>query len=217
MNNHREPISLPKQFFVREDESPDELFYKTPGFSTHIDAATIENLTHFYRETLPSSFRLLDLMSSWISHLPEEVSYRHVTGLGMNEEQLRRNRRLDTSMVQNLNEVPELPFEDGRFEAVMIVVSIQYLIRPFAVLKEISRVLTSGGKCIIEMSHRLFPTKAIYAFQVLSPADRCRLVTAYLHQTGMFNSIEVVDRSPPNADPLWLVVGTKEPSNLLQR
>ncbi len=100
---------LPAKYFDREDESPDENFYVEPRFETHIDDATIANLTQFYRETLNSSDRLLDLMSSWISHLPEEVSYQSVSGLGMNREELSRNQRLDEFVVQNLNTIPRLP------------------------------------------------------------------------------------------------------------
>ena len=208
MNDFRD--NLPDQFFEREDESSDELFYESPRFTTHIDDATIQNLTHYYRETLPGSFRVLDLMSSWISHLPGEINYCQVAGLGMNEDELEGNPQLDSFVVQNLNDNPELNFADNSFDAVTIAVSIQYLIRPFEVFKEIGRILSPGGKCIVAMSHRLFPTKAIYAFHVLPPADRFRLVSAYMHRTGSFSSIETVDRSPPNADPLWLVIGTKE-------
>ncbi|HKI75372.1 MAG TPA: hypothetical protein VJ998_12030, partial [Pseudomonadales bacterium] len=76
------------------------------------------------------------------------------------------------------------------------------------VFEEIGRVLSPGGRCVVAMSHRLFPTKAIYAFQVMPPADRCRLVGAYMQRTGRFSNIDVIDRSPRNADPLWIVTGT---------
>ena len=198
---------LPDGFLAREDESSDEAFYSEPRFTTHIDDATIAALTAYYSEVLNPQARLLDLMSSWISHLPDDVRYRRVTGLGMNEEELKRNPRLDEYQVQNLNTEPLLPYSDDTFEAVMIAVSVQYLVRPFEVFGEIGRVLAPGGRCIVAMSHRLFPTKAIYAFRVMPPADRCRLVSAYLQQTGDFSDIKVLDRSPENADPLWIVTG----------
>ena len=201
---------LPAKYFDREDESPDENFYVEPRFETHIDDATIANLTQFYRETLNSSDRLLDLMSSWISHLPEEVSYQSVSGLGMNREELSRNQRLDEFVVQNLNTIPRLPYPDNHFDAVNIVVSVQYLIKPFEVFQEIGRILVPRGKSIVAMSHRLFPTKAVYAFYMLPPADRFRLVSAYMTQAAVFDDIVFIDRSPDDADPLWLVVGTKK-------
>jgi SAM-dependent methyltransferase len=203
---------LPDDFFAREDEAPDEDFYRDPRFTTHIDDATIVALTNYYREVLKPSDRVLDLMSSWISHLPNEIRYRHVAGLGMNEQELARNPRLDRYCVQNLNVTPVLPFEDDAFDAVLMAVSVQYLTRPFEVFGDIGRVLATGGKCIVSMSHRLFPTKAIYAFHVLPPADRCRLVGTYMHRSGRLTDIEVHDRSPANADPLWIVSGTRPPA-----
>lgn len=200
---------FPEKFFSREDETPDELFYQAPRFATHIDDATIFEITKYYREVLSPSDRLLDLMSSWISHLPSEIGYRQVSGLGMNKEELASNPRLDDFTVQNLNITPHLPYADDSYDAAMIIVSIQYLIKPLEVFSEIARVLTPGGKCIVAMSHRLFPTKAIYAFQVLTPVERCRLVSGYMEQTLLITDIEIIDRSPRNADPLWLVVGRK--------
>ncbi len=202
-------LNLPDHYFHREDESSDDTFYAQPRFTTHIDDATITNITHFYREVLSPSDRLLDLMSSWISHLPNEVGYKHVSGLGMNDEELARNPRLDDYLVQNLNVDTKLPYPNEQFDAVMIVVSIQYLTHPLEVFQEIDRILAPGGKCIVAMSHRLFPTKAIYAFQLLPPDERCRLVAAYMKEANEHCNVEVIDRSPPNADPLWLVVGRK--------
>lgn len=202
-------INLTSRFFSRQDESPDEDFYADPRFTTHIDDSTISNITQYYREVLRPGDKLLDLMSSWISHLPNEISYRHVSGLGMNEQELERNPRLNDYLVQNLNVQPTLPYQDESFDAVMIIVSIQYLTRPQEVFSEIERILSPGGKCIVAMSHRLFPTKAIYGFQVLPPADRCQLVSTYMTQANQEFQTRIIDRSPPNADPLWLVVGTK--------
>ena len=66
-----------------------------------------------------------------------------------------------------------------------------------------------GGSCIVAMSHRLFPTKAIYAFHALSAPDRLQLVRHYMQQTGQIDDVNLVDRSPEDADPLWLVHGTR--------
>jgi len=203
----KETPALPPEFFKRQDESSDELFYVEPRFKTHIDDSTISNLTEFYREALKPEDRILDLMSSWISHLPQEVRYQQVSGLGMNEAELAKNERLDDYVVHNLNTNMVLPYGDNSFDVVLIAVSIQYLIHPFEVFQQIARVLAPGGRCIVAMSHRLFPTKAIYAFQTLSPEDRCRIVAAYMNNTGAFSGTESIDRSPPIGDPLWLVRG----------
>lgn len=200
---------LPDFLFTRQDDAPDEVFYSIPRFTTHIDDETIDAITHYYRETFSPGNNLLDLMSSWISHLPGEVTYAHVAGLGMNSEELAANPRLDERVVQNLNENPRLPFDDERFDGVLIAVSIQYLTHPFEVFPEIARVMKPGGKCVVAMSHRLFPTKAIYAFQALGPADRFQLVMRYMAAGGL-GDIEFIDRSPDSADPLWIVQGIKQ-------
>ncbi|MBD3646545.1 MAG: methyltransferase domain-containing protein [Pseudomonadales bacterium] len=200
---------LPEGFFKREDESDDARFYALPRFTKHIDDATIAALTAWYRDTLKPSWRILDLMSSWISHLPNEIRYRHVSGHGMNEDELARNERLDDYWVQDLNREPHLPCNDAAYDAVLITVSIQYLIRPFEVFEEIGRVLAPDGLCIVAMSHRLFPEKAIQAFKVLPPVERIHMVASYMEKSGHFGDIELVDRSPRNADPLWIVQGKR--------
>jgi len=199
---------LPDGMFARMDESPDAEFYREPRFVAHIDAATIDALTEFYRSFIPDDAHVLDLMSSWISHLPAEKPYARVAGLGMNERELAANPQLDDYRVHDLNADPSLPYGNAEFDRATIAVSIQYLVKPVEVLRSTATALRSGGKICIAMSHRLFPTKAILAFHRLTPADRVRLVAAYLEHAG-FQEVTFVDRSPPNADPLWLVVGTR--------
>lgn len=199
-----EATNIPANFFQRADESADALFYIEPRFVTHIDDATILALTDYYREFLPVGSDVLDLMSSWISHLPPDVKFNRVSGLGMNQEELVGNPRLDDFQVHDLNNDPELPYPESSFDRVLIAVSIQYLVRPLEVFASISQVLRNSGEICIAMSHRLFPTKAIAAFQHLATAERISLVRHYLQQSG-FVDIEFLDRSPVNADPLWLV------------
>jgi SAM-dependent methyltransferase len=197
----------PAEFFRRVDESPDLDFYREPRFVTHIDTATIDALTAFYADFIAPGADVLDLMSSWISHLPTDIAYGRVAGVGMNEAELARNPQLSEYRIHDLNVAPELPFDTDSFDRATIAVSIQYLIQPVEALSDVHRVLRRQGKLCIAMSHRLFPTKAIMAFQTLDAGDRVRVVSAYLAQAG-FTDIEFIDRSPARADPLWLVVGT---------
>ena len=90
---------LPEEAFRRYDEAPDEEFYLQPRFVTHIDERAIAAVTQLYREFFPEGGEIPDLMSSWVSHLPPEVSYRRVIGLEMNEAELRSNERLDEYVV----------------------------------------------------------------------------------------------------------------------
>jgi len=197
--------SLPEEFFDRADESSDAAFYAVARLVTHIDPATIASLTDYYREVLPADSNVLDLMSSWVSHLPEDVPCARLAGLGMNEQELAANPRLDDWTVHDLNQEPDLPYEDQSFDAVVNAVSIQYLKRPVEVLRSIRRVLRPGGRSIVAMSHRCFPTKAVRVFHHLSGAERMKLVGHYHELAGGFDEISALDRSPTGADPLWIV------------
>jgi len=200
---------LPDELFARVDEGDDAHFYQVPRLVAHIDPGTIAALTRYYRDVLPDGARLLDLMSSWISHLPPERRYASVAGLGMNAVELDANERLDTRVVHDLNRDPRLPFGDAVFDAVMIAVSVQYLTRPVEVFRDIARVLAPGGRLIVAMSHRCFPTKAVRAFHQLSADDRIRLIGAYIELAGGLVTPQFIDRSPAGEDPLWIVTATK--------
>jgi hypothetical protein len=195
---------FPPGFFDRADESADDQFYREARLVTHIDDATIDAIREAYAELLPSGAAVLDLMSSWISHLPPSA-YERVSGLGMNEHELVANPQLDDHVVHDLNREPELPYTDRSFDAVLNAVSIQYLTRPVDVYASVRRVLRPGGLAIVATSHRIFPTKAIRGWQQLQPVDRPRLVAHYLQEAGGYEAAEILDRSPAGADPLWLV------------
>jgi SAM-dependent methyltransferase len=203
------PAPLPGTFFERADEASDAGFYGVARLVTHIDAATIASLTEFYREVLPANADLLDLMSSWVSHLPQDVAYGRVSGLGMNAQELAANPQLTEWTVHDLNHDPELPYDDGCLDAVVNAVSIQYLTRPVEVFRSIRRVLRPGGWSIVAMSHRCFPTKAVRVFHHLSGTERQQLVGHYHELAGGFEDIQQLDRSPTGADPLWLVTARR--------
>jgi SAM-dependent methyltransferase len=203
------PDALPREWFARIDPSPDALFYAAPRLVQHIDDATIAALTDYYREALPPGGAILDLMSSWVSHLPAEVPFARVAGLGMNRDELAANPRLSDFCVHDLNAHPELPYPDATFDAVLNAVSIQYLIHPVAVLAGVRRVLRPGGISIVAMSHRCFPTKAVRAFHVLPRDGRFELVATYHALAGGFDTPAWIERSPANADPLWIVAARR--------
>ena len=196
---------LPARLFSRVDENPDADFYLEPRLVAHIDPETIVALTGFYGDFIPAGADVLDLMSSWISHLPTGVTYGTVAGLGMNVEELATNPQLSEHCVHDLNMMPDLPFATDSFDRALIAVSIQYLIQPVEVLRSVANVLRPGGRICIAMSHRMFPTKAILAFHQLDASNRVRLVTTYLKNSG-YEAVDFIDRSPQHADPLWLLV-----------
>lgn len=196
---------LPPHFFLRQDMSSDRFFYESPRLVNHMDDATSEALTGLYRELVPPDARVLDLMSSWVSHLPPERSFARVAGLGMNAEELEANPALTERVVHDLNADPALPYEDASFDVALCAVSVQYLTEPVDVFREVGRVLAPGGLLLVSFSHRLFPTKAVAIWQQLGPQDRVRLIATYLGLAGGFAEPVFLDRSPQGADPLWVV------------
>jgi SAM-dependent methyltransferase len=198
---------LPESAFDKEDPSPDAEFYSFPRFVTHIDDAAIEAVTGVYRETLPPGGTVLDLMSSWVSHLPEDVAYAAVVGHGMNEDELAANPRLSRWFVRDLNIDPALPLGDGELDGVCLCVSVQYLQRPVDVFRDVRRVLRPGAPFIVSFSNRCFPTKAVAIWRAFSGPDQQRLVAAYMRAAG-FADVAARASAPGRGDPLWVVIGT---------
>jgi SAM-dependent methyltransferase len=193
--------------FERYDPSPDGGFYREPRFVEHIDAAAIADVERIYGERLPAGGEILDLMSSWVSHLPAGVAYARVAGLGMNAAELARNPRLDSSVVHDLNADPALPFPDRSFDAAVICVSVQYLTDPVAVLRDLARVVRDGGPAIVTFSNRCFPTKAVAIWQRLDDRGHLELVRNYFVTAGWEN-VETIASPLRRGDPLYAVIAT---------
>ncbi|NJL86710.1 MAG: class I SAM-dependent methyltransferase [Leptolyngbyaceae cyanobacterium SM1_1_3] len=194
------------------DVSSDISFYEIPRFVTHVDDGFIAQLSDLYRDRLRPQTRILDLMSSWVSHLPDEISFAWVEGHGMNAAELAKNPRLDHYFVQNLNESQSLPLEDQSFDAVLNTVSVQYLQYPEKVFAEIYRVLKPGGIAIISFSNRMFYQKAIAAWRDNSEAGRVELVKRYFHSVPGFSTPEVIERTSTLPSFLQMLgVGSGDP------
>ncbi len=198
---------LPAAAFRKADPSRDALFYGQPRFVTHIDDGAIAAVTTLYRALLPPGGTVLDLMGSWVSHLPSEVAFREVIGHGMNAEELAANPRLSRWFVQDLNADPALPLADDSLDAATICVSVQYLQRPVAVLRDLGRALRPGAPVVITFSNRCFPTKAVAVWQALGAGQHCRLVELYLERAGFAEVGSRALLAGRGGDPLWAVIG----------
>ncbi|MBD2122463.1 methyltransferase domain-containing protein [Trichocoleus sp. FACHB-262] len=176
------------------DPTEDTVFYGLPRFVTHVDEGFIQQLTDLYRERLKPQTRILDLMSSWVSHLPDEIEFAHVEGHGLNAEELARNPRLNHYFTQDLNQDPKLPLPDQSFDAVLNTVSVQYLQYPEAIFSEIHRVLKPGGIAIVSFSNRMFYQKAIQAWRDSSEEYRVELVKRYFTSVPGFPEPEAIAR-----------------------
>ena len=162
--------------FSRLDEADDRLFYATDRFVSHIDATARKTLSTVIGQLVVEEAPfILDLMASWDSHLPATVTPAHTTGLGLNRNELNRNR------------VPELPFADHRFDLVLCTLSVDYLTRPFEVFRDVGRVLKPGGLFLVTFSNRCFPSKVVKIWRESGEAERIRLVTAFFEAAGVFD------------------------------
>jgi SAM-dependent methyltransferase len=155
---------------------------------------------------------VLDLMSSWVSHLrlaPDELVV-----LGLNEKELAANPMATERVVQDLNRDPRLPFADASFDAVLCCVSIDYLTRPVEVLAEAGRVLRPGAPLVVTFSNRCFPTKAVHGWLRSDDLGHVAIVEAYVRATEAFDEPESSRRTPDletgyRGDPLYAVVATR--------
>jgi len=205
-------VPFPEGFFARSDDSDDGAFYSFPRLVTHIDDRAIAEVGRLYAE-LSVDGRVLDLMSSWISHLPERPE--HLTVLGMNAEELDANPMADERVVHDLNSAPTLPFGDASFDDALCVVSVDYLTQPIEVFAEVHRVLRPGGRFICTFSNRCFPTKAIRGWLAADDQGRCAIVAEYFRRSGGWREPTLQVRTPAGfgADPLYAVWAVSGPQS----
>ncbi|MBA8792967.1 SAM-dependent methyltransferase [Friedmanniella endophytica] len=203
----------PAHFFDRDDPSSDDRFYAVPRMVTHIDEGAVAAVGALYTELGVDSAdaAVLDLMSSWTSHLRRRPGA--LTVLGMNRRELDANAFATERVVADLNVDPSLPFPDASFDAVLCCVSIDYLVRPVEVLAETARVLRPGAPVVITFSNRCFPTKAILGWLSTDDAGHLAIVADYLRRAGGFKQPELSLRTPLapgyRGDPLYAVVARR--------
>lgn len=202
----------PSWFFDRDDPRPDTQFYGQPRMVTHIDDGAIAAVGQLYAElgldgSARRPVRVLDLMSSWVSHLASAPA--ELVVMGLNEAELDANEQATERVLQDLNADPRLPFADRSFDAVLCCVAVDYLTRPVEVLAEAARVLRPGAPVVLTFSNRCFPSKAIHGWLATDDAGRGAVVVDYLRRAGGFGEPELSLRTPSRryrGDPLYAVV-----------
>lgn len=176
--------------FQRCDENDDSVFYRQPRLVTHIDDSSIARLTDYYNGVLPRTGKILDMCTSWKSFYPfdfqEAVQKREleVFGVGLNAEEMKVNgvfRDADHWRVLDLNKVPNdvrsgWPGANLKFDAVTCVVSIDYLVKPLEICRNLLEATNEGGKIHLVISNRCFPNKVIKRWLTLSEQSRLELV-----------------------------------------
>jgi SAM-dependent methyltransferase len=204
---------FPPGFFQRADGRDDAVFYGPPRLVTHIDDAAIAAVGELYAElgidgSAPTPRRVLDLMSSWVSHFRTPPA--DLVVLGMNAEELAANPAATQRLVHDLNADPRLPLPDADVDAAVCCVSIDYLTRPIEVLTDVGRVLRPGGPLAVTFSNRCFPTKAVRGWLATDDDQHGRVVAELVRRTGRFDEPRVELRTPPGVgDPLYAVTATR--------
>ena len=199
-------------FFRRIDDSDDELFYQHPRLVVHIDDGAIAKVGEIYADLLPAGGTVLDLLSSWRSHLPDRLRSGKVVGLGLNRAEMEDNPALNEVVVHNVNLNPRLPFNNESFDGAVMTVSVQYLTRPIELFADVARVLKPRAPFIVTFSNRMFPTKAVALWHGANQHQRVNVVQEYFAQSAAFDDVELIDRSTPTdppSDPIWAVVGRR--------
>ena len=192
------------------DETDDALFYAEPRFVQHLDGGFRGRLTELYRERIPPCAVVLDLMSSWVSHLPDDVSYEEVFGHGLNDAELRANPRLDRHWLQNLNTNQQLPLPDGSVDATLIVAGWQYLQQPEAIAAELLRISRPAGQVLVSFSNRMFFSKAPVVWTDGSDRDHLSYVAGVLTAQGWAID-RVIAEDTRAAGPLGWLGGKGDP------
>jgi SAM-dependent methyltransferase len=195
---------FPPGFFARADDGDDAAFYAMPRLVTHIDDDAIAAVGDLYEEHEIEG-DVLDLMSSWVSHF--KVAPRHLRLLGMNKHELDANPMAAERIVHDLNADPRIPLPDESIDDAVCCASVDYLVRPVEVFRDVARVLRPGGRFVCTFSNRVFATKAIQAWLYASDDERCRIVAEYFRQSQAYEPPTVERRTPADhrGDPLYAV------------
>ena len=168
----------------KSDISDDEIFYQQPRFVHHLSDSFRTRLTNLYSEYLLKHYIILDLMSSWVSHLPPNIRYKKVIGHGLNQAELSSNERLDSFFVKNLNKKQNMPIEDSSIDVGLIVAGWQYLQYPEKISLELSRIIKSDSLLIISFTNRAFWSKSPNIWTYSSEVKRIEYVTSILIDNG---------------------------------
>ena len=183
------------------------MFYAPPRLVPHIDDAAIAAVGALYDE-LGLDGEVLDLMSSWVSHFSRRPA--RLTALGMNAAELDANLEADERVVHDLNADPRVPLSDNSFDAPVCCVSVDYLVRPIEVFRDVARVVRPGGVFVCTFSNRCFPTKAIRGRLTTDDEQHCAVVSEYFRRSGGWGTASARRRTPRDhrGDPLFAVWAT---------
>lgn len=230
-----EEIKYMTEDFRRADESLDSKFYAQPRMVQHIDEGCVPyskfdtrvilirtsartSLQEYYGSVIQRSDSILDLCTSWTSHLPSNLYPKHNLGIGMNLNEMEKNKHLTGHVVHDLNTNPAIKHVDSKsMDVVICNVSVDYLVKPVEVFREMHRVLRDGGTAHMAFSNRCFPDKVIGKWLNMNEQEQRHWVGGYFYASGGWTDVEeVILREAStaffgmtNRDPLYVVRAKK--------
>ena len=200
------------------DESNDEDFYSNPKFVYHLDENFRKYLTFIYKNEIKDFSTIVDLMSSWDSYLPSGKKYKKVIGHGLNKEELKKNKILNSFWTQNFNLNQKIPLNNNSIDYCLMVAAWQYLQYPENLTKEVARILTDGGKILVSFSNRAFWHKAPNIWTNSSEEERLKYVRKVLISNG-FKEPKIIKKFNDETfnllpflkkDPFYCLIASKE-------
>ncbi len=180
---------------IKDDNSEDSLFYLEPRFVNHLDEAFRNRLTKLYEERINRNAVVLDLMSSWVSHLPPGIRYKKVIGHGLNRIELESNKRLDCFWTQDFNSDQKIPLDDSSVDICLMVAAWQYLQYPEKLAFNLKRVVKHNGKLIVSFSNRAFWSKAPRVWTQGSDVDHINYIKSVLIAQGWSNLEYIAEKT----------------------
>ena len=200
------------------DESNDEDFYSNPKFVYHLDANFRNYLSSIYKKEIKENSKIVDLMSSWDSYLPPSRKYKKVIGHGLNQDELKKNKILNSFWIQNFNSNQKIPLDSNSVDYCLMVAAWQYLQYPETLTREIARILADCGKIIISFSNRAFWHKAPNIWTSSTEEERLKYVRKVLISNG-FKEPKIIKKFTDQGfnflpflknDPFYCLIATKE-------
>ena len=188
--------------FSRLDESDDSIFYETDRFVQHLDSLALSTVERIIAKlVVENSPVILDLMAGWNSHIPPTIQAERVVGLGLNRRELSQNQALTEYCIHDLNKDPSLPFPDNTYDAVLNVVSVDYITKPIDIFREVGRILKPGGLFLVIFSNRMFEQKAVKIWRQSGEEERVVLVEEFFNRVGIFTSPQLfVSKGKPRPE-----------------
>jgi len=205
----------------RIDDADDGLHYKEANLQDTFDSASGKQLAGLYSKYIHPGSHVLDMMCGAQSYLPDDIDSLHVTGMGLNEEELKANSQLTDFVIHNVNKATVLPFDDNTFDTIIFTAAVEYLVDPETSFSELKRITKPGGHIIVTFTDHWNTLKSILLWPELHPFERLGMVLDYFSATKGFATLHTEtiqgllrpddDRYANKklyADPVFAVCGT---------